>query len=528
MNQTSNKKCRNNERGAALATVLVASLLLGTACIALLTAVGASSQNNTDALSEAKAYWAAESGLQRTIDILRHNVPKVSYSEAHNSGNMAAWLGGSAPVPVGSEASYTVSVRDPDDTATSTTFRVSGLFKQSDGSYASSRIFTNGADTTTISYEGVPNTLVTHPMAAGTGISFGRFRVEHTATAAPLEIVEFKLIFTLAAPTGGSRSIRGQIDANGNILFLPTSYELLGSTITICGALGCPTSIASLLTAASPAFSETVNGRMTPIEPFRLLVRSTGYGPNSSQKMLEGVIQKNFLNGLGSDNALTFLGRSDCINFELGSSSQLDIDGGSSPSIGVVSTSTLNTVNTELDQNNTNGTITPEPDIITSAELPDWQQSPEALDALIRQLRQTARNSGRYFTNNYSGSAGWGDFDTGTGLTFCEGNCTMSGNAAGGGILVVTGTFTTSGAPSFKGLVLVTGPGGVIRGGGGQENFLGSTVIAPYDPNNLAAGFGCPVYNQNGGAGNTVALGLDPTLDGTTQISNFMIGVAEK
>lgn len=104
----------------------------------------------------------------------------------------------------------------------------------------------------------------------------------------------------------------------------------------------------------------------------------------------------------------------------------------------------------------------------------------------------------------------------------------MSGSNSGGGILVVTGTFETSGSPSFKGLVLVTGPGGVLRNGGGNENFLGTTVVAPYNPNDLAAGWGCPVYDQDGGAGNTENVALDETFDGTTAISNFMIGVAEK
>src|SRR5258708_38429736 len=62
-----------SEGGAALVTVLLITLLLGTACIAMLSAVSASSKNNTDALSETKAYYAAESGLQATINVLRND-----------------------------------------------------------------------------------------------------------------------------------------------------------------------------------------------------------------------------------------------------------------------------------------------------------------------------------------------------------------------------------------------------------------------------------------------------------------------
>lgn len=517
---------RNEESGAALMTVLVATLLLGTACIALLTAVGASARNNTDALSEAKAYWAAESGLQKTIDLLRHG--GVTYAQANSDPDLSTWLGTGAVV-VSSEASYTVEVDDPDNVANSTTFGVTGLFKQADETWAESRTFTNGTNTTRISFDGVANILVTHPMAVNDSTSFGSFRVESTATAVPAADldVEFKLLYTLAAPLGGTRTIRGKI-TDGVISYTLAIPEFRGSTITICGSMGCPTSILGLLPATTAANTSPVNGRMTPIEPVRLVVKATGYGPNSSSKILEGVIQKNFLNGLGSDNAITLLGPPNCANIDLGSSGNMDILGGSSPSIGVAGTGALTAVTTAMGTINHNASVEPAPEIYNTSELPDWQQSPAALDAVVRQLRQTAMNSGRYRpSTDFTG--GWGDNANGTGLTFCEGDCEMSGStASGGGILVVTGTLTTNGKVSFNGLVLVTGAGGVIRGGNGQDVFAGNTIIAPYNPNNLAAGWGCPSYVQKGGAGDTINTGLNETFDGTEAISNFMIGVAEK
>ncbi len=60
------EKKDKRESGAALVTVLMISVLLGIACIAMLSAVGANSRNSTDVLSETKAYYAAESGLQAT------------------------------------------------------------------------------------------------------------------------------------------------------------------------------------------------------------------------------------------------------------------------------------------------------------------------------------------------------------------------------------------------------------------------------------------------------------------------------
>src|SRR4051812_17343456 len=77
MNKESrSQKNKMNESGAALITVIMISVLLGIACIALLRAVAANSRNTTDTLSETKAFYAAESGMQATLNVLRgHAAP---------------------------------------------------------------------------------------------------------------------------------------------------------------------------------------------------------------------------------------------------------------------------------------------------------------------------------------------------------------------------------------------------------------------------------------------------------------------
>ena len=100
---------QSGQSGAALMMVVLATLLLGTACIAMLTAVGASTRNNTDALSESKAYYAAESGLQGTINILR-NTPNLTYLGALSS--QTAGTLGVTNVAVG-DSSYSVVIRAP-------------------------------------------------------------------------------------------------------------------------------------------------------------------------------------------------------------------------------------------------------------------------------------------------------------------------------------------------------------------------------------------------------------------------------
>ena len=71
------KRCRKNERGAALVMVLLISFLLIIAVGALLLEASMNTANMTDATAEEQAYYAAESGIQtagagnRNVTIVR-------------------------------------------------------------------------------------------------------------------------------------------------------------------------------------------------------------------------------------------------------------------------------------------------------------------------------------------------------------------------------------------------------------------------------------------------------------------------
>jgi hypothetical protein len=73
--QSGNEKDRAGERGAALITVLMISFFLLAAITALLFEASTNTANVTDATAEQQAYYAAESGVQSVIDLLRHNRP---------------------------------------------------------------------------------------------------------------------------------------------------------------------------------------------------------------------------------------------------------------------------------------------------------------------------------------------------------------------------------------------------------------------------------------------------------------------
>ena len=168
-----------------------------------------------------------------------------------------------------------------------------------------------------------------------------------------------------------------------------------------------------------------------------------------------------------------------------------------------------------------------------SLEIPDYLSSPASLDSTIRSLATIARSSGRFFPNGTQPTT-FGDNGTGTGITFCDGNCELSGD--GGGMLVVTGTLTLKGNFNFRGLIIVTGPDGVVRNGGGTGLIQGNIVVAPYVGSRVedtitpdeTATFLSPHYDLSGGGNSTVQYNSNAQANGLIAVSNFVLGVMEK
>jgi hypothetical protein len=137
------------------------------------------------------------------------------------------------------------------------------------------------------------------------------------------------------------------------------------------------------------------------------------------------------------------------------------------------------------------------------------------------------------FTNTDPTS--FGDNATGTGITFCDGDCTL-GPIAGGGILVVTGQLTLHGNFDWHGLIIVTGSAGVLRNGGGNGLLQGNIVVAPYLNSAIAtntdpasgANFLAAQWHTNGGGNSTIQYNSDNQNSGLGAISNVVLGVVEK
>ncbi len=556
-----------NQRGAALVTVLFISLLLLTASVAMLTAVGANSRNTTDVLSETKAYYAAESGLQATVNVLRNKVEGdgtgVIYSEAVNDPDLSTWLpynwptsGTATHVVVGQTAAsyttatgtaYSINVTDPDGSAAHTTFTTVGSFAQSDTSlpYTATRVFGTSPDTTTVSFTGVTTTL-NHPAPSG---SIGSFVISQAGSGAAITSLRFRIDYQMTAPRAGVVSIRGTIapaaaGAGTTASFDTQYYPKLGSQMKLCSdAGGTYTCADATSVAVSPGISRTVYAYVAPMEPYRLKVIATGYGPGALNT-LEGIVQRNFFNGLGSGAATSMIGAPcpDPVNnpcFVPGNSNGVAYNGcatvqtqGCIPSFGATDPQNLAYIQANPPGGGA-GNMTPPPALLDPNALPSWQQSPAALDALVDQLRTAAQHSGGYHYFPSGGNlSSLGNFSTGRGITFCEGSC--SANADGGGILVVTGKLTNTGNFSFKGMIIITGEEGWLRNGGGNGQIIGNVVIAPYNmmnyvPENLSSTFLPPRYQITGGGGSDIIFGdVNASFDTTMGITDFVAGVAEK
>ncbi len=120
---------RRGERGAALITVLLLSTLLLAAGGALILTSGMAATTAVDATAEMQAYYAAESGLESALAVLRRNVaPKVAGTSAsnfrtvvcgtnatcvNNGRDFSDWLTyTSGAITLGNNLSYTLTVRD--------------------------------------------------------------------------------------------------------------------------------------------------------------------------------------------------------------------------------------------------------------------------------------------------------------------------------------------------------------------------------------------------------------------------------
>ena len=350
-----NLKINQPEKGAALVTVLMVSVLLGIACVAMLSAVGANSKNSTDVLSETKAYYSAESGLQATINVLR-NDSTVDYKYAAANQTLSAKLPYNYPVGLPTRAvigepattydpklgaAYSIVISDPDNSAVSLTFNTSGIFLSGGTISGNGKTiyYPNNTAANRIEITFTDEGSTTHYFTNNPRL--GRFSVVTVGSGAVLPAfnsataLKFRIDYRMTLPRVAVRSIWGSITqgaagAHKLVTFQSQNYELFESMMELCsGTTGGPGCADVSLDLTTTPTNNAFYAYITAVEPNRLKVIATGYGPNGARKQLEGIIQNNLFNGLASAAATTMIGPFTApFRFEPGTSNGITYSGG--------------------------------------------------------------------------------------------------------------------------------------------------------------------------------------------------------
>src|SRR6185369_4092828 len=114
---------RANERGAALVTVVLLSMLLLAAGGSLILTTTMTGITAGDSIAESQAYYAAEAGVARTLEVLKGNVQSNPAGTRASFTNVVCtptlWSATSGSVvsvsPDGSTKFRVLSVTDPDN-----------------------------------------------------------------------------------------------------------------------------------------------------------------------------------------------------------------------------------------------------------------------------------------------------------------------------------------------------------------------------------------------------------------------------
>ena len=568
----------NSERGASLVMALMMVSLLLTGCIALLTGASLNAANVTDAVAEQQAYNAAESGIQTAINVLRRNTapnPLLDNTQPGNHPNNRIDFAravrpetSNAPTDPSSEArlsrwinynytpsgatnpdrasitpgiydpqtgsAFSVTVRDPDNAAQIISLTTSASI----GGGGDSKTYLGVLGLATIKYNAVStgNVNITTREA---GINLGSFTVSSFGTGGTVTSdTPFIITVKMTAPFPALIKLRGVIKAgnitsnsvgNVKLVFDSPIYNLAGSLITL------PLSVtpnAPNVNGGKTDFSITI----TLAQPRRLVIRSIGYGPRGARKVFEAIVKRDNFDGL-LPATVTLVGSTlgSIFKSSIISSQQVNYSGSDPfssakiPPIGTMGNSGGGLLGGLI--SNLTGTfcvgctVNGSPTEFSPEETPDFLKTAADLDKFVKDYRETAKSSGRYFTGG-AAPDGYGNNAQGTGLTFIDGDGSLSG--AGGGILIVTGKLTLNSAFDFNGVILVTGADGVKRTGGGVGNLQGNLVVAPYNIADTAGSFLPPKYDITGGTASQIIYAASNLLFGSNNYNAVLVSVGEK
>ncbi len=432
---------RKSERGAALVTTLMVSMLLLTAGAALILSTSMSATNSVDSSAEIQAYYAAECGLQEALNVLRGNVatPSFTFATADNtsSGNKAGdtstysrlsnWL------PYGNTSAYPDRV-----TLTSNYSSINGL---------------------------AYSIQVYHPDAEGVA-----------APGAPPKTDNFNKSGLAPGATPEATPAWHQWHCGH------CSWQY--SHHASCTHKHC----------TAPSGS----GRAT-VDETRLLVQSTGYGPKGSVKNMEMIVKRTTFDYNEAASMITMVGPADNsapITMSITQDKDKQFTGhdtfsGSSTAIaafGFTSSGAQSAADAYILTLHDNGkpVESTKTVLLDGTNTPTWLQTADDARMFLSELQSQAVTMGRYFTTASPPAANNYGSDSVPVFTFVDGNFTIPAGKKGGGLLVVTGTLEIQKDAEFQGLILVMGddPSGTASKfkltNDGHAKIYGALVIAPF------------------------------------------------
>ena len=546
-----NRSIKHGERGAALVTMLLVTVLLLGAGGALIMTTVMSANNAVGSTAEMQAYYVAESGMQSALNVLRGNtqplvtatdrmsfrtavIPSIS-NGPNNDGptRLAGWLpyndrfdqASLVPITVGTvTGGYRVTVENMDPNSHIVGFETSGVIDGSDPATTYQRTFgtVGGTDEVTIRYVSQSSTTLTpdpDTFPLTTDSALGSFVIERPAgsTADDVTIPKtgFELTITQTSPWAATATIEGhfegEVDSNATtvkVTFDKASVRADGTTYALNLASG--TQVLDLSYSTSPT-TTSIPARVTSPDPKRLLVKSYGFGPQGSEKRLELMITRAYLE-FDAPAGVTLRGADDCspLNLDTGSSGTKYYSGADYSGVDpqrptfAVSPCDQDDANSGIKKHDTVadpeiGQLMDNASGANAVDQPSFLDTADKARAYLNGLQAKAQSLGRYFKPGSGSSTTVNDSVNSPMFTFVDGDCTLSG---GSGFLVVTGTLTLQGNPNFKGAILVLGTGVLIRNGGGNGDVLGGITIAKFG--RTSGNFEAPTFSTNGGGDSTV------------------------
>ena len=542
---------RANERGAALVTMLLASVLLLGAGGALIMTTVMSANNSVSSTAEMQAYYVAESGMQSALNVLRGNsqplvtstdrisfrtaiIPTISNGPG-NTGSLrlAGWLpyndrldpASLVPVTVGSiTGGYRVTVENMDPDSHIVEFQTSGTINGSDAATPSQRTFgtVGGTDEVTIRYAGQSDTTLTpdpYSFPLTLDSSLGSFVIERpigsTADDVAIPKTGFEITIAQTRPWSATTTVEGTFEGDVDlaattvkVTFNKASVRADGTTYALNLAGG--TQVLNLTYSTSPT-STAVPARVTSPDPKRLLLKSYGFGPQGAEKRLELMLSRaNF--EFEAPAGVTLRGADDCspLSLDTGSSGAKWYSGVDHAGVDpqrpafAVSPCDEDDANAGIVKHDTVsdpeiGQLVDDASGATAVERPSFLDTADKARAYLDSLQAKAQSLGRYFKPDSGSSTTVNDSLNSPMYTFVDGNCTLTD---GSGFLVVTGTLTMRGNTNFKGAILVLGDGVLIRNGGGNGDIFGGITIAKFG--RTSGNFMAPTFLTNGGGNSNV------------------------